>query len=700
VNLSSEYPIWLIIPALLLSALVSYALYKGFPVKFDKKERTKNILLAVFRAGAILMILLLLLNPLFRVFSVRIEKPTLILALDQSKSMVASKDSSMVKKDFFKNWTQLADQLSEEYRVQMIKLGSEAQLLERFEPAFTAGETDLSALFSYIRSSYDQSNIGAVVLATDGIYNKGNDPVSDAGELNIPVYTLGLGDTMERKDIVVYKIRHNETVLLGNLFPVEIEVASQGFAGRQATLTLERDGKSLFTRQISFSEDGVPIKIQMDLNADKVGVNHYRVNVSSLPGELTLQNNSRDFFVDVLDGKQKVLLCYHAPHPDIAALKNALESEKNTEITTLTAAEAGKLSHPEKYSLIIYHQIPSAMNSMGQFIRNAQSLKIPALYILGSQSQLTTLNMQQNLVNISSGNVSGNESVPFVNPSFGLFTIPPDEADKMNNWPPLAAPFGNYITSSNTDVLFYQQVGYVKTDMPLIVFNKAAEMRTGVICGEGIWKWRMNDFSQHDNTKLFDGLVRKMVQFLSLKEDKRPFKLSGNQKYFLENEKIYFDAELRNESFELVNSSEVSADLSDEKGRKYHYIFTKTSNAYHLDAGLFPPGNYMLHAYTNLNSRPYTLDAKIAVLPLQNELTRLTANVDLLRNLSAISGGQFFPAEQITKVKEALQKNERIRPIRHQEKQTHDLIYYKWVFLIILVFWTVEWGVRKIQGAV
>lgn len=699
-NLTSEYSFWLLIPALATAALVSFWLYKGFPVKFDQREKWYNFLLGIFRTLTLTLILVLLINPLFRLVTVRVEKPTIVLALDQSESMVSNGDSAYIKSEFVQQWKALADRFSKDYQVRTYLLGSEATWVKDVNPGFKEGETDLSALFMNIRSSFDQLNLGAVVMATDGIYNKGMDPVSAAGELKVPVYTVGLGDTVERKDVLIYKIRHNEIAFAGNKFPVEIEVESHGFAGKQANVAIEREGKTIYNATIALGSDGLPVRLQTELPADQTGVNHYIVKVSPQAGERTYQNNVRDFFMEVIDGKQKVLLLYHAPHPDIAALKNALEAEKNMELTAMNAAESGKIIHPEIYNLIIYHQIPSALNSLGQFMRVVNDLRIPSLYIVGSQSQLASLNLQQSLLNIASGNVSGNDAVPFCNPSFGLFTLAEDEINSINNWPPLSAPFGSYLPSKSSDIFMFQQVGYVKTNMPLILFSKGTEPRVGLICGEGIWKWRMNNFATKGNTKTFDALVNKMVQYLSLKDDKRPFRLSDSRKFFSENENIRFDAELHNESFELINTPEVMADLVDEKGKKYHYIFSRSSNAYTLDAGLFPPGNYVLHAYTSFNGKSFTLDSRFSVLPLQNELTRLTADHGMLRNLSASTGGAFFSRDQLNQLAESIKTNEMVKPVRYQDKETHDLIHYKIIFFLIILLLTVEWTIRKFQGAV
>ncbi len=85
------------------------------------------------------------------------------------------------------------------------------------------------------------------------------------------------------------------------------------------------------------------------------------VEVLPQPGEFSTRNNRQDVYLDVIDGKEKVLLLALAPHPDIKALRSILEKNQNYEldvrILTGTAAEATAPAD-KQYDLIILHQIP------------------------------------------------------------------------------------------------------------------------------------------------------------------------------------------------------------------------------------------------------------------------------------------------------------------------------------------------------
>ena len=51
--------------------------------------------------------------------------------------------------------------------------------------------------------------------------------------------------------------------------------------------------------------------------------------IDFLSGEFSNRNNRQDVYVEVIDGKEKILLLALAPHPDVKALKSIIEKNEN-----------------------------------------------------------------------------------------------------------------------------------------------------------------------------------------------------------------------------------------------------------------------------------------------------------------------------------------------------------------------------------
>lgn len=194
-------------------------------------------------------------------------------------------------------------------------------------------------------------------------------------------------------------------------------------------------------------------------------------------------------------------------------------------------------------------------------------------------------------------------------------------------------------------------------------------------------------------------MISKVVQYLSLKEDKRRFRVSLSKNIFDENENIYFDAELYNKSFELVNEPDASLTIKDAEGKEYSYTFNKTDNAYRLDAGILPVGNYSFQASVFYSGERLTYDGQFSVKPVQLERYETTANHNLLRLLSERYGGELIYPDNISSIISKLQARETVKPVIYETAKTRPVIDLKWLFFVLLLLFTLEWGLRRYYGA-
>ena len=79
----------------------------------------------------------------------------------------------------------------------------------------------------------------------------------------------------------------------------------------------------------------------------------YELHLTVAEGEVERLNNKAVLYVDVIDGRSKVAIVGNAPHPDLAALKQAVESNPNSEATVMLAEEV--IPHCRPYPYILHH---------------------------------------------------------------------------------------------------------------------------------------------------------------------------------------------------------------------------------------------------------------------------------------------------------------------------------------------------------
>jgi hypothetical protein len=685
----TEYPFGFIFFCFLSGAIYAFFLY--FRTGKDDISRWLVWTMTGFRFLSVSLISFLLLSPLIKKQTEVIQKPLIILAQDNSLSILLSRDSGFYRKEYPRALQELSSDLRKKFEVAELSFGD--KISNDLRTDFTEKQTDISALFDEVNIRYANRNIGALILASDGIYNKGNNPFYAAEKIRFPVFTVAMGDTNLPRDLILKKITCNKSVFLGDKFPVEILLEADKCRNEKSELQVRKGEEVLFTRPIQFTGDKDFRKTTLMLEAKTKGLQHYQAIIKPVTGENSVLNNSQDFFVDVNDTRQKIAILYQSPHPDVFAIKQALEGSTRFEVETFKLDAFDQ--EPSKYDLIILDQLPSiqGFSNLSRFTGST----VPLLYILGTETNLDAFNALKTGLVISSNKPNATETFPSINEDFTLFTLDKDLQDVLNNVPPLMSPLGSYLYSPVSDILFNQKIGNIHTRIPLILFFQSQQRKTGIIAGENLWKWRLSNYLQKGDHKVIDDLINKVVQYLSIKGDKSFFRVKVNNR-FLENENVEIDAEVYNESYELINKDDVNITITGEKNNSYPFVLGKTEKAYYLNAGAFPVGNYTYQASVKTGKNSYTRKGEFIITALNLELLNSVADQNLLFRIAKAHDGEMFYARDLQGLRKKIMEREDIRPVSYSQKRFIDLSGNGWLFLLILALLSAEWFIRKRSG--
>lgn len=683
-SLVTEYPLWFILFCLLAGSGYAYFLYRKINPEISKAIRYSLFLL---RFLVVSLLCFFLLNPLIKSTRSYTEKPIILVAADNSASVMKSKDSLFYKKEFRAQLQKLNEALADKYEVHTLKFSNEVK--EDTSLDFSGKETNISALITEVQNNFEGKNVGALVMATDGLYNTGSNPLYELNKLSYPVYTIALGDTTLQRDALIRKIDHNPTAYIGNQFPAEVHVLATDLQGKDAVITISQGGKKLAEQPVRYSSVSQTSVLNFLLPAEKAGIQRYEASLTAVQGEKSVKNNVMSFVVDVIDKREKILLLANAPHPDINALKQSIEANQSYEVEVKLAENFNQSLKP--YSLVILHQIdfknPVTKKIQAELATHKTSVWQFAKYDFWAFSA----------VRLNNSSNRYNDVEPVLNPGFALFTFSNELKNYVKEFPAVVCPLANYKVTTGSSILITQQIGQVQTDIPLLVFADEGGQKSALFCGDGIWRWRLRDYADHENTDLFDELVQKTVQYLSVKADKSFFRVF-TKKIINENEAVEFDAEVFNPSYELINEPEVSMVILNSDKKQFNYTFSKTNNAYHLNVGNFPPGDYIYESKVKISNQLYVQKGEFSVKPLLAEYTNTTADHALLFNMSKKTGGQLFYPNQMGDLQKKLLENENIKTLVHEQKQVSDLINLKFFFVILLVFLSLEWFLRKYNG--
>ena len=685
----TEYPSGLIPLCLLLGAGYSFVLYY-LDLKRGLKSPTVWGML-VLRFLSVSIISFLILSPLIKRSDTRLEKPMIVLGIDNSRSLVLANDSDYNRKYFPNQIKQLITALQKKCDVKVYSFDD--KLKNGFNADFEGTKTDISVFFNEVNTRYTNRNAAAIVLATDGIYNEGTDPFYAAQKIPFPVYTIALGDTNLKKDISIRKILVNKTVYKGDKFPVEVLIEMNKCNGQKSKLTISQGAHVIETKEIRANGDRSMQKVTFMLDAKETGIIRFSLQLNEVAGEGIKQNNHSDFMVEVLELRQKIALISDAPHPDVAAIQQALEGSSHFEIELLST---DALPHSfDKYDLVILNQLPSITNVVD--IGPLLQAKVSLLFIIGSQTDINSFNSMKSGLIINSAKYTFSESQPSFNPEFSLFTMDNKDLAVFKDFPPLQCPFGTYQFSPLADVLFYQKIGNISTRTPMIFFTHSLDRKIGVIAGENIWRWRISNFIQQSNHESFDLWIDKIAQYLSTKDDKSFFRIHVKNKIF-ENEPVVVEAELFNASYELINQPDVNITITDSENKSYPFLFSKTQKAYYLNAGIFPVGEYDYKAIVKSGVNMYQKTGKLFIEQVNIENSNLIADHNLLFRIASSHDGEMISKDNIEKLAEKIIARQDIRSVSIYQERLSDMIGNPWLFALIIALLTAEWVIRKREG--
>ena len=696
-QLFTDYPSWFWLLCVVCGGVYAVGMY------FREKKIGSAIsaiwwkrILAGLRFVAVFILAFLLLNPFLKSSSNQTEKPIIILAQDNSSSVGQVISDTVVYQNLLKD---LQKSLDDKFDVVSYTFGE--SLKEGKEGMhFQEKSTDLSSAMSELNNLYQNLNVGAVIIASDGIYNTGSNPIYVKNDLGSPIYTIALGDTVQKKDIRITRVLHNNIVYLKDKFNIisDIEAIYCGGANPKVSISEITKGnvKMISEKIINISGDQFNTNVNWEISADAPGIRHYQVRIQTLEGEITTDNNIQDIYIEVLDARQKILLLANSPHPDINAIKQAIESNQNYEVEIQLAGELkGNIS---EYDLVILHQLPSSKYQIQDVLNSLKSKNIPLWIITGSQSSIGAFNKIQNLVTINSAGQSANEITAILDNGFNLFTLNDKSISVYPKLPALNSPYGQYTVSPASQIVLYQKIGSVNTKNPLLVYSLPGSEKYAILLGENIWKWRLYDYVLNTNQDATNELVSKTIQYLVAKSDKKQFRVSQSKNVLNESESVILDGELYNDSYELVNEPDATVIIKNEEGKDFPFQFSKTTKSYTLEAGYFPSGNYTYEAKVVYNGKENKDNGAFSISPIRLETINTTANHALLNQLAVQSGGQMVYADQLEKLITSIEQSSSAKPVLRETIKTQSIINLKWIFFLILALLGVEWFVRKFNG--
>ncbi|MDX1603267.1 MAG: VWA domain-containing protein, partial [Salinimicrobium sediminis] len=461
-----------------------------------------------------------------------------------------------------------------------------------------------------------------------------------------------------------------------------------GNSSAESTLQIFSAESVVYSKALKFSPEENSAVIQAELPANSIGPRTYRVELQPLESEKNVLNNRREFAVEVIDERTKVLIAYSFLHPDVGALKKAIESNQQREVEIKPISEVSDL---QDYQLLILYQ-PD--NRFKDLFSELEARSKNYFLIAGTRTDWNFLNNSQDIFTQEITN-QPEEFFPAWNENFKAFQT---EDIGYSGFPPLEGNFGKIEFSEGIDILLYRQIQGVDTNDPLLAIAETGGSKKAFLMGANLWRWRSAVFQERNSFEDFDRVIGNLVQFLAAGSRKERLVIHYEPLYNSSEEVIlqadFFD---RNYNFDPRASLEISI-MNEATGDKRQVPFLLKENSYEVDLSSLEAGVY--NFTVNVSGEGLSRSGTFRIMDFDVEQQFAGANFEALQEVAESKGQKVYFLNDFEAIKDQLLSDNSYATVQKSQQKDVPLIDWKYLLGIIILALSAEWFLRKYYGLI
>tara|TARA_R110002033_G_scaffold1117_19_gene10661 strand:+ start:17759 stop:19786 length:2028 start_codon:yes stop_codon:yes gene_type:complete len=667
---------------IILAAIVALGIVV-FQYIYKQKAKSKiYLLLAFLRFVGIFGLLLLLINPQFAQKTYTLEKPNLVILADNSTSVTEKGEE--LKEIISK--IKASKEISNRFKIADYKFGSDLNILDSL--SFQAKNTNIYKSLSSLKDVYAREQMVALVLS-DGNQTIGEDYSNFKTDRNNTIYSIVLGDTTKYKDISVGPIQTNKYAFLKNKFPLETYVSYQGNTPVSVSVSLKMNGKIVHKENLKLNADVNFKTIAIQIDANSVGIKNLEVEVSQLVEERNVKNNRRASSIEVIDEKTKIALISDILHPDLGALKKAIESNEQREVSILKSSASNSVL--EDVDLFIFYQPTAKFKQSFDF---AKSKNANTFIITGSQTDYTFINKLSVGIELETG-YPQQEVFGLLNNAFTKYDITNFD---LTDYPPLVSDAGPILITSPFETLLGTQIKGLNIQQPLLSVIDENGSKRAVLIAENIWKWRVQTYRNTNEFVNFDEFIGNLIRYLTTSKNKSRLNVDYEKVYQGSNNTVitatYFD-----EAFLFDKYAMVSIKVTNTDTQKIQINPMVLKNGFfEADLSNLVAGEYDFVVSVEKESKIEKGSFVISEFDMENQF--VSSDNLKMEKLAINSGGKIFYPAQIDVLLKDLSTNDAYVPTEKSTENIVSLIDFKFLLGIIVFAFAAEWFIRKYNGLI
>jgi hypothetical protein len=559
---------------------------------------------------------------------------------------------------------------------------------------FKDSETNYNKIFSGLNLN---DNISSIVLISDGNQNAGADPIYNIQKLEIPVFTVGVGNP-EIINLSVENIYSPENVVVNE--KVDITATIKKSVGRTVNAkVLLKENNILINSKVVELKDEVT---NVDFSYTPKSEGEKSISVEIEYKDIQPSDNIKKVSINVFNDLKKIVLISGSLSNDVNFVLSSLKANPKNKIYTISVIAKDKIL--ENYAnfylldsanvvILIGFPSPETPANLLNYVKNSIKNK-STLFLLSSNIDFDKLKELEESLPFTVSNENNNyiEMYPdFIEAQKEILGV---EANEWKNLPPIEYNLSQFKEKNGANVLSFVKTKNTNLRLPLIIQRDISGKRDIAILAKNIWNWKLLLSGKKDN--LFNSFVNNSINWLTISDNFNKFKLVLDKDDYFIKEVINLNAFLFDDLKNPMDDENIVVNIKGKKFYKKIVLNNVGNGIYSNSIALNDSGKYEIFA--EVLGRNLFRKKIIYVNGIEKELTEKYLNEDYLKTIANISGGKYFNIKNIDSLNFYLNRISNNSSTIKTFDYTFDFLTSTMVLFIIAILLSVEWFIRRRFG--
>lgn len=708
--------------------------------------------ITAIRFGIFVLLILFLLNPtlLFQKLQ-KIPMPFAVL-VDNSPSMSladnpAKQESRLdkVKQMLLSHKADLWQQLSAEYDVRLYTVNEEVhpvafEALEQLEVT-GKGSALLEALLA-VQNEYRDLPLAGILLFTDGANNLGPEDITLLENFPLPVFPVEAGNTLVYKDLQIAENRIVNFAFLRSPVTVDFTLKSWGYQDMTVPVVLKQDNQIIATTLVQITQKEFTHPVSFTFTPREVGTFHYTVETPLQIGEAIRTNNRKDFSLQVVRDKIRILVVSGRPSWSYRFLRRALKSDPTidlisfiilrtpSDVVNVSERQLSLIPFPtnrlftqelENFDLLIFDNFSYVFYFPLLYLENVKRFVAEggAFAMFGGSESFseggyanTPLEeiLPVDLSDRSRGYVfqPGQVELTKEGETHPITQITSDREETKLLWeemPELEGFNRTLRVKPEATVLGSYVISGTNQRFPLLATMKYKKGRTLALLTDQSWRWNFEMVGQNKGNRYYLRFIKQMIRWLIKDPSFKQVQILATKETYQPDEEVELRIRVYDDDFSPATDAILTLTSKNTTGEKVELPYAPTSHPGEYLATYQPASEGFFTVEVEAQRRGKILgndETLFRVAQLQREFENAAPDDRFLRKIADLSNGKFFPLtttsqDLVTEIGKVLEGKAQYKII---EERPLEMRNTWWAFLVLVGLFSLEWILRRRSGLI